>query len=278
MKKLLTSLAICATLSYAGLIDGVAITVDNEPITLYEIEKTKDRFKVNPSQAAEILIRSIIMEKAIKDTYVDYDFNEEVSHEIALRANKLNMSAKELKDRLTNGGFSWNDYREDIRRELTKVKFIEIIKRKRLISTPTEDEMLGFYNTNEEKFISAQEVDVVEYKSNSQKALEYIKTNPMATLDAVTSEKKRYNLSMMPALEPVISATKEGEFTQNMKVSRDSEEFISMFIVKKIGIKKLSFNEAKMKISQMIFESKSKKAMDDYIQKLKSEANIKIVR
>jgi parvulin-like peptidyl-prolyl isomerase len=278
MKKIVTSLAIAATLSFAGLVNGVAITVDNEPITLYDIEKVRDRFKITPSKAAEILVRQIVMQKAIEDNYPEYDLEEETSTEIGARANKLNFTAKELKTKLTDGGFSWDEYRDDIKKELIRIKFLNLIRDKRLVQIPKDVELMGFYKTNIEKFTTAKEIEVIEYTSQSQKALEYIKNNPMATIEAVKSEKKRYILSQMPALLPIVNDTKEGEFTSNMKVSRESAEFVSLYITKKIGKKVQSFEESRQRVVQMLIEKKSRKAMDDYIQRLKTESDIRIVR
>ena len=39
MYKLLLSILVGSTLSFAGIINGIAITVNGEPITLYDIDK-----------------------------------------------------------------------------------------------------------------------------------------------------------------------------------------------------------------------------------------------
>jgi parvulin-like peptidyl-prolyl isomerase len=278
MKKLITALSITATMSFAGLVNGVAITVDNEPITLYEIEKVRDRFKVNPSQAAELLVREIIMKRAIENNYPEYDIEEEISSEVRARADRLNMTPIELKDKLLANGFSWQEYREDVQKELVKIKFLNLIREKRLVQIPKENELLSYYKTNMEKFSSAKEVEVVEYTSESQKALEYIKNTPMATLDAVKSVRKKYNLEEVPALAGLINETSEGAFTPNMKVSRDSAQFVSLYVVKKIGTQTISYENAKDRIMQMLIEKKSKNTMNDYIQKLKTDSDIKVIR
>ncbi len=48
MKKLLFTLLISVSISYAGIVDAIALVVNDDPITLYDIEKkksTKQAFK-----------------------------------------------------------------------------------------------------------------------------------------------------------------------------------------------------------------------------------------
>ena len=66
MKKTLFALAIASSLSFAGLIDGIALTVNDKPISLYDIEKVKDRFKFDARKSAEFLVRRVIMEEELK--------------------------------------------------------------------------------------------------------------------------------------------------------------------------------------------------------------------
>ena len=51
-----------------------------------------------------------------------------------------------------------------------------------------------------------------------------------------------------------------------------------IYISKKNGLQTMPYEEAKMKIKEVLFTQKSQKAGDDYMQKIKDEADIKIVR
>ncbi len=47
MKKLLGILLLSTTISFAGLVDAVALVVNDEPITLYDIDKRMVESKVS---------------------------------------------------------------------------------------------------------------------------------------------------------------------------------------------------------------------------------------
>jgi hypothetical protein len=278
MKKILITLALASSLSIAGLINGVAITVNNQPISLYDIEKVKDRFQYDDRKAAELLLRKIIMEEEILKNYPDFNIKDEIFTEITARASRLNYTYDELREKLIEKGFNWDDYRDDIKTELIKIKFDQMVIDKRMVKIPTKEETLGYYNTHEEYFTKAKVVKLIEYTSNSEESLEYVKNNPMANVGNVQKREREIVLEDNPALANILNEVKEGEFTQNIKVSRDSNEFISLFVLKKSGIEKMSFKDAENKIKDILFVQKRKKAVEDFIQKLKSEADINVLR
>ncbi len=51
MHKLLLSLLLGSTLSFASMVNGVAILVNEEPITLYDIERTMVVNKIPKNEA-----------------------------------------------------------------------------------------------------------------------------------------------------------------------------------------------------------------------------------
>lgn len=278
MKKILLALMVASSFSIAGLIDGIALTVNNKPVTLYDIEKVKDRFKFDSRKSAEFLVRRVIMEEELKKNNPSFDLEALINTEIVSRASNLKLTAEEFKRRLEDKGFSWDEYREDIKTELLKLKFNELVMEKRLVPIPKDSELQGFYNTNMQYFTKANTISIVEYKSNSEDALEYVKNNPMATLPEVTTRQREIQIDDNPALANLLNDTKEGTFTKNIKISREANEFITLFVVKKSNVETMKFEDAKNKIKDVLFSQKSQKAVDDYLQKLKSEAEIKIVR
>jgi hypothetical protein len=66
MKKLLFSILLSLSIANAGLIDAVALTVNNDAITLYDIEKKSEQNNVNKNQAVSMLIDELLYEQELK--------------------------------------------------------------------------------------------------------------------------------------------------------------------------------------------------------------------
>ena len=65
MYKLFLSLLVGSSISFASMINGVALTVNDEPITTYDIEKTMEVNKVGKNEAVGYLIDKILYDKLV---------------------------------------------------------------------------------------------------------------------------------------------------------------------------------------------------------------------
>ena len=60
MYKFFLSLLVGSSLTYAAMINGVALTVNDEPITLYDIDRTMVINKVSKNEAVSYLVDKIL--------------------------------------------------------------------------------------------------------------------------------------------------------------------------------------------------------------------------
>ena len=60
MYKLFISLVVSSGISFAAMINGIAIIVNDEPITLHDIDKTMSVNKVGKNEAVSYLIDKIL--------------------------------------------------------------------------------------------------------------------------------------------------------------------------------------------------------------------------
>ena len=58
--------ALCTTSLSAATIEGVAIVINKEPITLYDVYKYSKRFNIEKKEALDILVRQKLEESEIK--------------------------------------------------------------------------------------------------------------------------------------------------------------------------------------------------------------------
>ena len=67
MYKLLLSLLVGSSLSFAAMVNGIALTVNDEPITIYDIEKTMEVNKVGKNEAVGYLIDKILYDRLVQE-------------------------------------------------------------------------------------------------------------------------------------------------------------------------------------------------------------------
>src|SRR5574344_636001 len=63
MHKFLLALVLGSSLTYASTINGIAITVNDEPITQYDIEKTMSVNKISKNEAVSYLIDKVLYDQ-----------------------------------------------------------------------------------------------------------------------------------------------------------------------------------------------------------------------
>ena len=68
MYKLFLTLLVSSGISFAGIVNGVALTVNDQPITIYDIDKTVSINKISKNEAVGLLIDK---------TLYEYDLNKD---------------------------------------------------------------------------------------------------------------------------------------------------------------------------------------------------------
>ena len=75
MKKILLWFLFTATLN-AGLINAIAVVVNDTPITLYDIDELMENENLSHNQAVSVLIDKVLYEELLKQNDVKLKFNE----------------------------------------------------------------------------------------------------------------------------------------------------------------------------------------------------------
>jgi hypothetical protein len=73
MYKLFLTLLISSGISFAGMTNGIALTVNEDPITIYDIEKTMSANNISKNEAVGFLIDKTLYEQAIKENNIVAD-------------------------------------------------------------------------------------------------------------------------------------------------------------------------------------------------------------
>ena len=139
-----------------------------------------------------------------------------------------------------------------------------------------DSELQAYYNENAGEFSQAASFDVTIYTSPSQEALGTIQNNPMSAASNVELKDATIEAGKIdPKLAFMLNATPKGKFSTIVK---SDQNFAMFFIKNKNDVKSVSFGDAKNYIYSKLAEGKEQKAIEEFFEKLKSSANIQVIR
>lgn len=116
MKKLLGILLLSTTISFAGLVDAVALVVNDEPITLYDIDKRMVESKVSKKEAVSSLIDEALYEQLLQEKNINVDIFD-VNNYLEKIAASNGMDLYTFKSVVKQKYKNYDAYEDEIRKE-----------------------------------------------------------------------------------------------------------------------------------------------------------------
>ena len=274
MKKVIFALLISISALFGEFINGIAITVNEDPITLYDIKKLQLEQGITQEQAVSSLIDGVLFEQLIKKYNITadlFDVNNYLEKVAASNGMDLYTFKSVVKQRYKN----YEQYEEQTRQEIIRQKLTDRLVRGN-IKIANEEDLEIYYENNPNMFKMANDVQAVQYSSKDRKSLVAITNNPMINIDGVTRKNIALNQdSMNPQIRYLISETNENQFTPIFSMNK---EYNTLLITKKGDEKTLKFDDVKERIFNIIMQDREKKYLKDYFEKLKLSADINIIR
>jgi len=273
MKKYILSLLVSGTFAYAGMVNGIAITVNNTPITLYDIDNTMETKKLSKQKAVDILIDEKIYEQELKNKNVSVDIFDIDNYIEKLAANnKINtLDFKALVRQQQN----YELFKEDIKKQLLHQKLIRKVAEGKIKVASTEDIKI-FYNNNKEQYKIADTIDVVAYVSKNKQLLNQLKSNPMLQDKSIVIQNITLKQNeLTPQSKYILNATKAKQFSA---IFAQNKNYNMFFVKEKKDIKVLTLDEVKDNIFQTIMKNREQSYLKEYFETLKITADIKILR
>ena len=274
MKKTLLTLLFTFISANAQVFDAIAIDVEGEAITTLEIEAAQQKGKLSKQAAVEALIRDRLEKSAVKKAGITVS-DEEVQAKINAIASSKGLSQAKMQAILKEKGLSWENYIEQIKKEIKKEKFFqEVIMAS--IDRPSDSELEAFYQTHQDEFSSAPtQMSLVVYSSPSSESLKSALTNPMAPTPNVKKENVLASSDEMnPQLLNLIKQTEVNSFTPPINTG---EGFVSYYVKSK-GTNQSGFMAVKSTVLQRWMQTKKAQAIQDFLNKLKANAQIRVIR
>jgi len=269
-KSLFLLLLLGISFSYAKMLDAIALIVEGEPVTTAEIRAVEQQTGVSKQQAIDLLIQDRLQKAAMKDISIP---ESDIDKEVERIAKQNGISVKKMQQILKEQGTSWGKYRNSIRTALKKRTFFRE-KVAKTIPTPTEDELKLFYQNHREQFAIPSAVKVIEYSAKTEGALNARIKSGHAK--GVTSKHKTlHTKNMNPALMSMLMQTPEGSFTAPINAG---DRYVAYKVIAKTGRTQMPFEEARGAVAARWRQQQQEKAVKDYFKKMKTEANIRILR
>ena len=276
MKKIL-ALCTLALFGFANVIDAIALVVNNEPITTYEIIKTAQNLHISKKEAIDLLIRKKLEASQIKKFGIEVS-DMELDNALENIAKKNGLDIFSLEQAIEAKGMDWQEYKEGIKKQLLRQKLYKAIMQSQT-KAPSEERLKEYYNTHKEQFSVAKSVDVVKYISPSKTILERIRQNPLYQPNnpaLLQKGEEKLDLSQVdPQFATLLNQTPEGSFTQILPIG---DKFLLLYVKKKEGKEYIPYEEAREYIARLLANKTGAKSVKEYFDRLKASAKIKIVR
>ena len=274
MYKLFLALLVSSGISFANMENGIALTVNEEPITIYDIENTMTEGKMNKNQAVGLLIDKALYEQSVRENNIAADIFD-VNEYIEKVANANGMDLYSFKGVVKQKYGNYEVFENEAKDAVIRQKLIQKIVKGQLAIATQEDIEL-YYEKNKEQFSTSKFYEVMQYTSKNKASLVAALNNP--TVLSAEVEKAPVKLSienLQPQMQFLLNETKTNSFTP---IFTANKQFIALFIIKKEGTTALALESVKGKIFNDIMTTREKKYLKDYFEKQKLTADIKIVR
>lgn len=258
-------------LSYARQINAIALTVDQEIITEYEISKLMQEKKISKQEAINELIDDKLELAEIKK-YKIFVNEFELENEMNKMLMQSNSSLNQLKANLSKKDFQ--KAKENFKKQLEKRRLYEALVSAYKVDT-SEQGLRSYYDSNPDDFVIFTQISVEVLSSSEASELEKLKTSKRKA-DSIQSE----SVILSPQNSDIrllafLSRLKPGEYTPIMQ---NNDIFMMYKVKNKEQAQTLPFDEIKSEITNLYASKQREEYLSDYFNKLRAKADIKYLR
>jgi parvulin-like peptidyl-prolyl isomerase len=274
MKRMFLLSAVAASFLYAGVVDGVALTVNGKVVTMYEIVKLSEEKKISRQDAIELLIEKRLEEAELSKQDIKID-NFEVEKRIEQIAASNGLTLSQFKDAIQKRFIDYEEYKNEVRAKMSREKLFHKITYQKFAPVDEKDMRL-FFENNKKEFSTPAKIEALQYSSKDKTALEKAVLSPLSDGQGVVKEEILIDTkSLDPALVYILKNTKDGSFTPIMPVK---DQFVSFYIKDKKEFGVPEFESVRNEVLEKMSAKKEEESIKDYFEKLKASAKIKVLR
>lgn len=262
-------MALTATV-HAKMVDGIALIVEGEAVTTAEIRAVQTQMGVSKEEAVNLLIQDRLQKTAMKDIDIP---EEDIDKKISQIAAQNSVTIPQMQKILQGQGTSWVIYRKSIREALKKEKFYQD-KVVASIPAPSQDELKLYYRNHKKSFTIPTNISVVEYTAkNKEKMEKFLRTHKKSYVKSHKMTKSIKNLE--PSLLSMLLQTPDGSYT---KAINAGDRYIVYKVRSKYGKTTMPFEAAQGAVAAKWRQDQQGKALKDYFEKLRTSADVQVLR
>ncbi|MCD6433433.1 MAG: peptidyl-prolyl cis-trans isomerase [Sulfurimonas sp.] len=275
MYKIFLTLVFVLSLS-AEMVDGVAIVIKGNAITLYDIKKEMQISKVSATRASDNLIRKKLEILEIKERKISVSSGE-VYDDLKKTATRNNMSLSNFYKAVRNSsGLSSTELKAKVKDRLLSQKLYAAIAYSSL-SEPNENEIEEYFELHKDSFAHPSSFDVVLYVSQDKARLQEKIHNPMFySPDIKTNEQVLPYDRISPELAKLLERTPLNSFTAVIPNGKGG--YMSFYIKEIASAQEMGIESVKNQIINLIMSDKREQVLGDYFARLRHNADIKTIR
>ena len=277
MRKFFLTLLLAPLLfSAENAIGGIAITIDGEVITLYEINQEQAISHLSVKKTVDQLIRLKLERIEAKKRHIKVS-NSEVLDDLKKMAENNQMSLSQLYDAMNSSkGLTESQVKDKTRERLLKDKIFNAIAMSEM-EEPSDDEVEEYYELHLEDYTAPKSIDAVLYSSKSKTDLQQKVANPMLYLPSVTTENIELETAKInPRLAELLIKTEDSHFTPVLPQGKDGH--MAFYVVKKNGMDTPPLSLLRAQVENTIMEHKREQILGEHFQRMRVNADIKVLR
>lgn len=273
--KYLILLLTLVSFSQASLLNGIALTVNETPITLYDIDTLAQASQVPKEKAAFELIKTAITQQVAKAKKITMS-DEQVQSRISMIMEQNHMNKKQFVQQLGLQGMSYESFKKRIKAQLLQQRLMGVLTQDK-ITKPSESEKKAFYELHKTEFAIPKTIEATEYHSQDMQALESVKKSPLFAPANVTQRAVTLNAQQTnPQLYELLVKTPNNSFTQIFPLGQGN--YGMFYLSNKADAKAPAFETIKDKLTPMMQAEQRNSIVNNFFQDEIRKAKIKYLR
>ncbi|MDA7818207.1 peptidylprolyl isomerase [Sulfurimonas sp.] len=260
----------------AELVDGIAIIVKGEAITLHELKKEMTNSNISVADASNVLIRKKLeaveaKERKLKVSTVD------VYDDIKKTAANNGMSVSEFYEAVrADNGMSSEEFKAKTKEKLLAQKLYNAISYSSM-AQPHDEEIREYFDMHIKEFEHPNKFNVMIYRAKDKATLEGKISNPMFFSASIKTEEQQLEYNKIPRdLGNFLSSTDINSFSPIIPDGKGN--YMSFFVQEKIDIVEVEIDTVKAQISNILMSDKREQVLSDYFARLRGNSEIKTLR
>ena len=255
--------------------NGIAVIIENEPITVNEVRKAAAQLQTNEANALNLLIRDRLETAQIKNLKIeasDYELNQRLQK----IASESGMSVSDLRSAVLSKGSDYAQFKDDVAKTIKQEKLYQSIFADAKINI-SENAARAYFEQNRDLFAHFTDASVTRYVASSAQLLEVARhSSPMNTNHNVHMDVLDLKSEQIPPqLRTIFQQTPDGTFTQ---IFQTPEGFEMFYVASKKGQTMPEFDEVRDEAMNALYKLEQDRVIGEYFNKLRAKANVKYLR